>query len=41
MIMMIVTIVRDSRHRKSSTRREQGLNLRWIWVQTLLDEVAQ
>ena len=27
------TIVRDSHHRKSPTRREQGLNLRWTWVQ--------
>ena len=35
------TIVRDSHHRKSPTRREQGLSLRRIWVQTLLNEVVQ
>ena len=34
------TIVRDSHHRKSSTRRQYGLNLRRIWVQTLLNEVV-
>ena len=34
------TIVRDSYPRKSPTRREQSLNLRRIWVQTLLDEAA-
>ena len=27
------TIVRDPHHRESPTRREQGLNLRRIWVQ--------
>ena len=35
------TIVRDSHHRKSLTRREQDLNLRRIQVQTLLNEVVQ
>ena len=35
------TIVRDSLHRKSPTRREQGLNMRRIWVQTLLNEAVQ
>ena len=35
------TIVRDSHHRKSSTHRKQDLNLRKIWVQTLLSEVVQ
>ena len=35
------TIVRDSRHRNSPKRREQGLNLRRIWVQTLLTEAVQ
>ena len=36
-----VTIVRDSHHRKSPTRREQDLNLGRAWVQTLLNEVVQ
>ena len=27
------TIVRDPQHRESTTRREQGLNLRRTWVQ--------
>ena len=27
------TIARDPNHRKSPTRREQGLNLRKTWVQ--------
>ena len=35
------TIVRDSHHRKSPTRREQGLNLHRTWVQTLLNQVVQ
>ena len=35
------TIVRDSRHRKTPTCREQDLNLRRIWVQTLLNENVQ
>ena len=34
-------IVRDSDHRKSSTHCEQGLNLRRIWVQALLNEVVK
>ena len=35
------TIVRDPRHRKSLTRREQDLDLHRTWVQTLLNEVLQ
>ena len=35
------TIVRDSRHRKTPTCREQDLNLRRSWVQTLLNENGQ
>ena len=35
------TIVGDSHYRKSPTRREQGLSLRRIWFQTLLNEVVQ
>ena len=35
------TIVRDSHHRQSLTRREQDLNLRRIRVQTLLNEAVQ
>ena len=34
-------IVKDSHHHKSPTRREQGLNLLRIWVQTLFNEVVQ
>ena len=34
------TIVRETHHRKSPTRREQGFNLRRIRVQTSLNEVV-
>ena len=34
-------VVRDPDCGKSPTRREQDLNLRRIWVQTLLNEVVQ
>ena len=33
------TIVRDSHHRRSLTRRKRNLNLRRTWVQVLLSEV--
>ena len=35
------TIATDSHHRKSPTRHKQGLNLRRIWVQILMNEVLQ
>ena len=35
------TIVRDSQHRESPTRREQNFNLRRTRVQALLSEVVQ
>ena len=35
------TIVRDPHHCKYPTRREQDLNLRRTWVQSLLKEVVQ
>ena len=35
------TIARDSHYRKTPTCREQDLNLRRIWVQTLLNENVQ
>ena len=35
------TIARHSPHRKSPTRRKQGLNLRRIWVHPLLNVVVQ
>ena len=34
------TIARGSDNRKSPTRREQDMNLRRIWLQTLLNEVV-
>ena len=34
-------IARDSHHGKSPIRRDQGLNLRRIWVQTLSNEDVQ
>ena len=35
------TIARDPHHRESLTRRQQDLNLRKSWVQTLLNELAK
>ena len=35
------TIVIDPYHREFPTRREQDLNLCRIWVQALLNEIAQ
>ena len=35
------TIAKDFDHHKSLTRHEQGLNLRRIWIQTLLNEIVQ
>ena len=35
------TIVKDPQHRKSPTRREQGLNLPRTWVQARLNEAVQ
>ena len=34
-------MIRDAHHPESPTRHDQGLNLRRIWVQALLNEVVQ
>ena len=39
-VFPVGTIVRDPHHRKSSSRRKQGLNLRRTWVQAWLNEVV-
>ena len=40
-LFLVGTIVRDSHHRRSPTRREQDFNLRRTWIQALLNEVVQ
>ena len=40
-LFLVGTIARDPYHLKSPIRREQDLNLRRTWVQTLLIEVVQ